>query len=87
MASRMADYMVKKLGMSEKLGLRVIPDPGGYSGAADISPNTHEVIDSEIKCLLNSSYSRACAVLRAHRSELDQERRNETIFLKMLTKI
>ena len=49
-ATYIAEAMVKKLGMSEKIGLRVIPDSqGGFSGKGqDLGPATTELIDSEV---------------------------------------
>ena len=49
-ATYIAEAMVKKLGMSEKIGLRVIPDSqGGFSGKSqDLGPATTELIDSEV---------------------------------------
>ncbi len=43
--------MVKKLGMSEKVGLRVFednPNGGPLSAASELGPATCELIDSEV---------------------------------------
>ena len=57
--------MVKKVGMSEKVGLRVMPDEGGLSQAMV------KVVDDEVKDMLGDSYKRAVAILKAHKKELD----------------
>jgi ATP-dependent Zn protease len=36
-ATAIAEAMVKKLGMSEKIGLRVIPDAQGFAGRGQVS--------------------------------------------------
>ena len=72
-ATAIAEAMVKKLGMSEKIGLRVIPDNNqGFGGRGlDLGPATTELIDNEVSRLLNDSYKRAFALLKTHRRELD----------------
>lgn len=58
--------------MSEKIGLRVIPDNQGFAGRCqDLGPATTELIDSEVTRLLNESYKRAFSLLKVHRRELD----------------
>ena len=66
-ANGIAEGMIKRLGMSEKLGLRVIREQEGIfgsGGASELAPNTLEAVDAEIKGLLNSSYSRAQKILQ-----------------------
>ena len=64
--------MVKKLGMSEKIGLRVIHDSQGFAGRSqELGPATTELIDTEVTRLLNESYKRAFGLLKVHRRELD----------------
>ena len=71
-ATAIAEAMVRKLGMSEKIGLRVIADNQGFGGRGqDLGPGTTEMIDSEVTRLLNESYKRAFSLLKAHRRELD----------------
>jgi ATP-dependent metalloprotease len=71
-ATAIAEIMVKKLGMSEKIGLRVIPDSQGFAGRSqELGPATTELIDSEVSRLLNESYKRAIGLLKSHRRELD----------------
>jgi len=63
-ATQTAETMVKKMGLGDKMGLRVVK-------TRKLSPNSHELVDSEVNKLLNDSYSRACYVLKKHRKELD----------------
>jgi len=70
-ATNISENMIKKLGMSEKIGLRVIPDPSQVSGKDNLSPQMTATIDNEVNSLLNNSYSRAINVLKTHRAELD----------------
>jgi len=67
-ATNTAEYMVKYLGMSDKVGLRTQHrDPRVDQ---QLSPAIRELTDSEIKALLDESYQRATALLSAHRKEL-----------------
>eukprot|EP00088_Acartia_fossae_P032830 TRINITY_DN33576_c0_g2_i1.p1 TRINITY_DN33576_c0_g2~~TRINITY_DN33576_c0_g2_i1.p1 ORF type:complete len:162 (-),score=48.73 TRINITY_DN33576_c0_g2_i1:97-582(-) len=63
-ASSIADMMVKSLGMSEKIGLRVVQKD-------EMAPGTTELMDTEISTMLNESYKRATNILKTHRRELD----------------
>ncbi|CAL1538574.1 unnamed protein product [Lymnaea stagnalis] len=63
-ATRIATSMVMSMGMSEKVGLRSFPEEG------EISPAQREVIDSEIRRMLQDSYERAKSILKQHHSEL-----------------
>ncbi|ERL88257.1 ATP-dependent zinc metalloprotease YME1L [Dendroctonus ponderosae] len=64
-ATSIAVHMVKDWGMSEKLGLRTMPDDSRH----ELGPNTNEVIDNEIKRILMESYERAKHILKAHAKE------------------
>merc|ERR1719295_324051 len=69
-ATRIAEAMVTSLGMSEKVGLRVLNRNEGESLVPpQYSPAQEELIDSEVNVLLNSSYARAMTILRTHRGE------------------
>jgi len=71
-ATRIAEAMVTSLGMSEKVGLRVLNRNEGESLVPpQYSPAQEELIDSEVNVLLNSSYARAMTILRTHRGELE----------------
>merc|ERR1719228_599833 len=58
-ASNVSEYMVKKLGMSEKVGLRIYNDRENDNQ----SSTSKEMIDAEINQLLNESYKRAMNIL------------------------
>ena len=66
-----AEAMVKQLGMSEKFGLRVVPESQQFGQQLELSQNTQEAMDSEINRLLNEAHKRASTILKAHRRELD----------------
>lgn len=74
-ATRIASAMVKRFGMSEKVGMRSFDDGDAIdSGLSmvkvnDISPAVQEQVDMEIKRLLQESYDRARNVLRSHQTE------------------
>ena len=70
-ATNIAEYMVKKLGMSEKFGLRVVPESQQFGQQTELSQNTQEAMDSEINRLLTEAHKRASVLLKAHRKELD----------------
>ena len=53
--------MVRHLGMSEKVGLRVYPED------KTLGPQTSEMIDAEVTSLLNNAYDRAIKILKSHR--------------------
>ncbi|XP_015110977.1 ATP-dependent zinc metalloprotease YME1L1 isoform X2 [Diachasma alloeum] len=63
-ASEIAASMVKHYGMSEKAGFR-----SQYEEKPEYSPNTNEVIDGEVKRLLQESYDRAKNILKTHAKE------------------
>ncbi|CAD5115990.1 DgyrCDS4926 [Dimorphilus gyrociliatus] len=73
-ATNLAKSMVKKFGMSDKVGVRVFDDSEFDSGLTtlkvnDVSPATTELVDSEIRRLLYESYDRAKTILRQHHKE------------------
>lgn len=59
--------MVKAYGMSEKIGQRVFAQGEQADG---LSPQTQELLDQEIKRLLQESYDRAKNILKTHSQEL-----------------
>ncbi|PJF20033.1 hypothetical protein PSACC_00156 [Paramicrosporidium saccamoebae] len=67
-ANAIARAMVTQFGMSDKVGTVVIGDDEWDT----LSPQTRELIDSEIRRLLDESQSRAKAVISLHRSQLDK---------------
>ncbi|CAB3374504.1 Hypothetical predicted protein [Cloeon dipterum] len=69
-ATSLATHMVKQWGMSEKAGLRTIEDnSNSLVAVSDLSPSTIEMIDSEIKKILQDSYERAKTILKNHQKE------------------
>ncbi|KAI3389036.1 hypothetical protein SNEBB_009831 [Seison nebaliae] len=74
-ATQIATAMVKRFGMSEKVGKRVFRDEEmdaglGFITVNEISSDTQALIDSEIQRLLQESYSRALEILKRHTNEL-----------------
>lgn len=75
-ATGIARAMVTKFGMSEKLGkidysAEQGPIPGMNSGAA-ASPETEEMIDAEVRRIVDEGYSLAIGILTERRQELDR---------------
>lgn len=73
-ATVIATNMVKKFGMSEKLGVRVFHDEDFDTGMSflklnEVGPATTEAVDNEIKRILQESYERARVILKAHQTE------------------
>lgn len=66
-ATTIATQMVKVLGMSEKIGPRVFEDD---KNGSVVSPQTQELLDQEIKKMLQESYDRAKSILKTHSVEL-----------------
>ena len=75
--TELARRMVTEFGMSPRLGpVRYAAAAGAYLGGGvasrtDLSPETVEIIDGEIRALVTSAQDRALEVLREHRSVLD----------------
>ena len=76
-ATEVARRMVTEFGMSEKLGsVRYAGQQMQYLGTAvednsNISPETREAIDSEVKRIVTEQYDRARRLLSEHRAALD----------------
>ncbi|CAG0881664.1 unnamed protein product [Darwinula stevensoni] len=69
-ATAIASHMVKELGMSEKAGLRTYDEPkNAIIVTSEMSSSSAEVVDSEIKRILQESYDRAKAILKQHSKE------------------
>ena len=76
-ATELARRMVTEFGMSEKLGsvryagqqLRYLE--GGVAESSDLSPETRELIDSEVQRIITEQYNRAQALLQEHRQPLE----------------
>ena len=65
-ATNIATQMVKSLGMSEKVGVRVFDE----EKSPGVSSSTQEMLDQEIKKMLQESYDRAKSILKTHSVEL-----------------
>ncbi|XP_077280729.1 ATP-dependent zinc metalloprotease YME1L [Temnothorax americanus] len=69
-ATKKAEMMVKIFGMSEKVGFRsIVENKKLFGNSITYAPSTAELIDNEIKRLLQESYERAKAILKTHMKE------------------
>ncbi|KAK5648715.1 hypothetical protein RI129_003607 [Pyrocoelia pectoralis] len=68
-ATQIASHMVKDWGMSEKIGLRTLPENTKGFGYDQLGPSTNELVDHEIKRILMESYDRARGILKTHAKE------------------
>jgi cell division protease FtsH len=74
-ATSLARQMVGRWGMSEAIGpVTVLPPPDQQNpfGGDGVSPATQEVVDREVRRLLEDCYAEALATLRRHRDQLDR---------------
>jgi len=72
--SNIARQMVGRWGMSEKVGpLSVLPPPGSESpfGVDGVAPATKELVDREVRRIVEECYAEAVATLTEHRGQLD----------------
>lgn len=71
-ATRLAERMVKNFGMSDKAGFRVIETRSNGLNEVEesLSQQTQELIDQEIRRILQESYDRAKNLLKTHMNEL-----------------
>jgi cell division protease FtsH len=72
--SAIARQMVGRWGMSPTIGpVSVLPAPGQESplGLDGVAPATKELVDREVRQIVEECYERAVATLRAHRHQLD----------------
>jgi cell division protease FtsH len=70
-----ARQMVGRWGMSETIGpVSVLPPPGQESplGVDGVAPATKELVDKEVRRIVDESYAEAVATLRKHREQLDR---------------
>lgn len=68
-ATQIATHMVKDWGMSEKIGLRTLPENSKSFSYEQLGPSTNELVDHEIKRILTESYDRARNILKTHAKE------------------
>ena len=76
MVTTIARQMVGRWGMSPAIGpVTMLPPPGqeqfGFDGSGP-APGTREIVDSEVRRIIDECYSDALATLRAHRGNLDR---------------
>ncbi|MDY7090487.1 MAG: ATP-dependent zinc metalloprotease FtsH [Actinomycetota bacterium] len=72
--SNIARQMVGRWGMSEAIGpVTVLPPPGQESplGLDGVAPATKELIDAEVRKIVEACYAEALSLLRSHRPQLD----------------
>jgi cell division protease FtsH len=74
-ATNLAKQMVGRWGMSEAIGpVTVLPPPDQQNpfGGDGISPSMQELVDHEVRRLLEECYAEALETLRRHRDQLDR---------------
>ena len=75
-ATRIARAMVTQFGMSEKLGKIDYSSEQaqfpGLQGGASASPETEELIDAEVRRIVDEGYSRARSILQEKKTQLDR---------------
>ncbi|MBU2668377.1 ATP-dependent zinc metalloprotease FtsH [Actinoplanes bogorensis] len=72
--SNIARQMVGRWGMSDAIGpVTVLPPPGQESplGLDGVAPATKELIDAEVRKIVEACYAEALSLLRSHRPQLD----------------
>jgi cell division protease FtsH len=71
-----ARQMVGRWGMSDKIGpLAVLPSDGAgplLPGAAESSPRTQELVDDEVRRIVDDAHKEVVALLNAKRAQLDK---------------
>jgi cell division protease FtsH len=75
--SRIARAMVTKFGMSEKLGNIDYANEqfsylGPQAGGVNAGPDTHEIIDAEVRRIVDEGYETAKRILTEKRDDLDR---------------
>ncbi|AGL18214.1 ATP-dependent zinc metalloprotease FtsH [Actinoplanes sp. N902-109] len=73
--STIARQMVGRWGMSEVIGpVTVLPPPGSESplGLDGVAPATKELVDAEVRKIVESCYDDAVRLLRTHREQLSR---------------
>jgi cell division protease FtsH len=70
--TEIARQMVGRWGMSPAVGpLAVIPREASFPGASDVSEHTRQLIDDEIRRIVDEAHEEVVALLRENRSKLD----------------
>jgi cell division protease FtsH len=75
-ATRLAREMVGRWGFSQKVGMvSVLPAPGEenlfFPGTGPASERTRELVDDEVRNIVDECYARAIDMLSAHRPQLE----------------
>jgi cell division protease FtsH len=73
--SNIARQMVGRWGMSEAIGpVTVLPPPGQESplGLDGVAPATKELVDAEVRKIVDECYAEALELLRGHRPQLNE---------------
>jgi cell division protease FtsH len=73
--SNIARQMVGRWGMSDAVGpVTVLPPPGSESplGLDGVAPATKELVDREVRKIVDDCYAEAVRLLREHRDQLDR---------------
>ncbi|HET6529806.1 MAG TPA: ATP-dependent zinc metalloprotease FtsH [Actinoplanes sp.] len=73
--SSIARQMVGRWGMSDAIGpVAVLPPPGRESplGLDGVAPATKELVDAEVRRIVEACYAEAVELLRRHRDQLDR---------------
>jgi cell division protease FtsH len=74
-ATRIARGMVARWGMSEQIGFVQIPQDGAtpfLPGASEVSEATRELVDREVRRIIETEHEGVDALLRENRDKLDQ---------------
>jgi cell division protease FtsH len=73
--TQIARQMVGRWGMSQAVGLVAVVPSDGHGpflpGAAEVSEQTQELVDREVRRIVAESYEEVLALLRSHRAQLD----------------
>jgi cell division protease FtsH len=73
-ATELARNMVGRWGMSDVIGpVAVISDQGGFSlpGAGDVSPVTQQLVDEEVRHLIEQAHEQVTQLMSSNRAKLD----------------
>jgi len=73
--TRIARQMVGRWGMSQAIGpVSVLPPPGQESPFSqdNVAPATKQLVDEEVRRIVDDCYAEAVATLREHRGQLDR---------------
>ena len=78
-ATDTARQMVTKFGMSDRVGLMAVDERGQeiflgreFASRREMSDHTAQMVDEEVKVLLDQAYARARTILTQHRDVLDR---------------